>query len=155
MISFDNYNLLLAFLEKNMSPKIQQELFFEWTTWEHKGKTVGRWNKLNPRSIINTLEKDGFVYGISENEYNPYPTRHILLWTKMKKSIDDTDSLPVEFDKYALISINKACQFLDVSRPTLYKLLSAEKIPYVEILSQRRIQLKDLLDYIDKNKRKV
>ena len=36
---------------------------------------------------------------------------------------------------------------------SLYKVLKEYKIPYVMILNQRRIQLKDLLDYIDQKKR--
>jgi excisionase family DNA binding protein len=40
-----------------------------------------------------------------------------------------------------------------VTRPTLYKLIREKEIPYVQILSQRRIQLKDILDYIEENKK--
>jgi excisionase family DNA binding protein len=42
---------------------------------------------------------------------------------------------------------------MEVTRPTIYKLIRENEIPFVEVLSQKRIQLKDLLDYIDKNKK--
>jgi len=146
--------MLVSFLDENLPEKIKNELFYQVYYWEHKGKKCeGRIKENNP-SIANKLIKLEFLMGISDDpKYFYFPKEYILLWTKLKKFLDKYETTSVEIEKYGLISINTACKMLDVTRPTIYKILNEKKVPYVEILSQKRIQLKDLLDYIEENKR--
>jgi len=153
MIKFNSVDSAVAFLEKNLPPKIKNEVFNRWVSWEHKGKTVGNWQAENPRQIIENVIKTGFMYGLSENEYELFPDKFILMWSKLKKFMKSSDTLSMELDKYALISVNKACEFLDITRPTLYKLLKEKKIPFIDVMSQKRIQLKDLIDYVESEKK--
>jgi len=104
--------------------------------------------------IVMDLRQYGFVIGLTDNPDNHFfPETYILLWSKFLKHLEQSDNLTFEQERYQLISINKACELMDVTRPTIYKLIRENKIPFVEVLSQKRIQLKDLLDYIDKSKK--
>ncbi len=154
MIRFKNLDKLISFLDENLPEKIKSELFFHVYYWENKGeKCEGRIKEPNP-SIAAKLIKLEFLIGISDDpKFFLYPKEYLLQWTKLKKFIDKYETTSVEIEKYGLISINTACKMLDVTRPTIYKILNEKKVPYVEILSQKRIQLKDLLDYIEENKR--
>jgi excisionase family DNA binding protein len=153
MIRFKSMDKLAEFLEKNLPEKIKSQLFTETHSWEHKGKMRESQRKLKPVEVMYKLMNQGFLIGINENPDNyPYPEEYILLWSKMLRFIKANDTLSVEQEKYALLSINKACKMLEVTRPTLYKIINEGKIPYVQIFSQKRIQLSDLLAYIENGK---
>ena len=155
MIEFKSSDMLIQFLEDNLPKRIQAELFYETLTWEHRGKEVVRKERLKPQEIFRELRELGFAIGFSDDpDRYLFPKKHILCWSKLKQFIDVHESLSEDQKKYALISINEACKFLEVTRPSLYKIIREGGIPTVQILSQKRIQLKDLLDYIDNNKKK-
>lgn len=154
MILFDSANNLVAFLEKHLPDKIKEELFNRVYYFEHKGTRREGKIRLKPIDVVQKLREYEFIIGVTTNiEQLSFPVRYILLWSRLEKFLEISDSFSNEQEKYALISINKACQLLDVTRPTLYKIINEKKIPYVQILSQKRIQLKDLLEYIDNNKK--
>lgn len=153
MIRFKRMENVVDFLEKNLPPKIKDELFFSVSHWEHKGVMRESRNRLTPHSITEKLREYELLIGIFDDTKNLFfPNEYILQWTKLKKIIERDDSISTGIEKYSLISINTACKMLDVTRPTVYKLLNDKQIPVVEILSQKRIQLKDLLDYIESQK---
>ena len=154
MILFKDSKEIEAFLELNLPTKIKNELFYNVTYREYKGKKIEDRQRLKPFFIFDKLRIMEFAIGITSNPNDIFfPEKYVLLWSRLLKFLKVTDSLSNEQQKYALISINKACQFLDITRPTLYKIINEKKIPYIQILSQKRIQLKDLLDYIDNNKK--
>ena len=153
MIRFKKVDKLVSFLDENLPEKIKSELFYQTYYWEHKGKMCeGKMKEPNP-SIAHKLIELEFLMGISDDpKFLLFPNEYILQWTKLKKFIEKHETISVDIEKYGLISINTACKMLDVTRPTIYKILNEKKVPFVEILSQKRIQLKDLLDYIEENK---
>jgi excisionase family DNA binding protein len=154
MILFKNIESLVDFLEKNLPEKIKDEICYHTYKYEHNGKIYENKQYKRPVGIINPLREMEFVIGLTDNpDRIIYPDHYILLWTKIRKFIEKFDTLTIEQEKYALITINQACKMLNVTRPTVYKIINENKIPFVEILSQKRIQLKDLLDYIDANKK--
>jgi excisionase family DNA binding protein len=154
MIRFKQVEKIVAFLDKNLPAKVKDEIFFSTTSWEHKGEMVHSRTAKNPFFIVGNLREKGFITGIADDPSDWFmPKEYLLHWSTLKKFIADSDILSFEQEKYGLISINKACKMLDVTRPTLYKLIREKEIPYVQILSQRRIQLKDILDYIEENKK--
>jgi excisionase family DNA binding protein len=135
---------VVKFLDKNLPRRIKDELFF-------KNQIA-----LKPFFICDALRQQGFIIGMTDDPKDLFfPKEYLLLWTKLQRFLSESDTLSFEQEKYRLITINTACKMLDVTRPTLYKLLNEKKIPFVQILSQRRIQLKNLLDYIEENKKYV
>ena len=46
-----------------------------------------------------------------------------------------------------LLSIQEAADILSISRSSLIRLLDASKLPFVEVGTQRRVQLSDVLEY--------
>jgi excisionase family DNA binding protein len=154
MIIFKSPEALVSFIDPKLPPKIKEELYFDRYTFEHKGKEREGKITEKPITIVTKLRSKGFVLGMTDNPNRfHFPETYILLWTKLLKHLEQNDTLTFEQEKYRLISINKACEMLEVTRPTIYKLINEKKIPFVEVLSQRRIQLKDLLDFIDNNKK--
>jgi excisionase family DNA binding protein len=155
MILFKDPKYIVDFLGKNLPPKLIDELFFDYNKFEHKGETRQQKTLKKPFFIIEELRKKGFVYGLTEDVNNLFmPEKYVLLWTKLKSFVDTNQTLTVEQSNLSLLTINNACKFLGVTRPTLYKILRENQIPTVEVLSQKRIQLKDLLDFIDSNKKR-
>lgn len=155
MIKFEGRDnrKIISFLDANLPPRIKEELFYYYTRWENKGKMCENKSACQPHQIIdNLIEKNFIVRFAHDADHWNYPKEYILLWTKLKDFIKNNDSLSVELEKYSLVSINSACKMLDISRPSMYKIINEKKIPVVEILSQKRIQLKDLLNYIKENK---
>jgi len=154
MIRFKKPEEVVAFLDKNLPDKIKEELFFSVTTREYRGKMVHNRLVIKPFFIVDDLRLKGFIIGITDDPKNLFfPQEYLLQWTKLKKFMEHSDTLLVEQEKYGLVSINTACKMLEVTRPTIYKIIKDKNIPIVEILSQKRIQLKDLLDYIEANKK--
>ncbi len=60
-----------------------------------------------------------------------------------------------ENHNYKLLSIEDACKMLNISRPTLYKLINSEDIPLVKIGNDiSKIQMIDILNFIRRSKKK-
>jgi excisionase family DNA binding protein len=149
MILFNSMEAVVAFLEKKLPEKIKKNLFYE------TGSGGSRYRrKLPPYFVIQELRKHEIIIGITNNPENfAYPEKYALHWSRLQKILSASDNLLIEQEKYSLISINTACKILGVTRPTVYKIINDNKIPYVDILSQKRIQLSDLLDFIEQNKK--
>lgn len=43
-----------------------------------------------------------------------------------------------------LLSVERACKYLDVSKTTLYRLMAEGELPYVKFIRGRRIKVADL-----------
>lgn len=154
MIEFRYPSDLVKFIDDKLPPKVHDQLFLSKYTWtNNKGKTVESFTKEKPWAIYRKLEKLGFAHGVSEEDYSFFPKRIVLRWTELSNFLELNDSITLEQKHYSLITINEACEFLSVTRPTIYKLINAGEIPTVQVLTQKRIQLKDLLDYIDRHKK--
>lgn len=52
-----------------------------------------------------------------------------------------------------LLTINQAAAFLSCSRRTIYKLITDKKIRVVKVMSDKRLDRKDLEKFIQKNKK--
>jgi len=145
---------MVAFLEVELPDKIKTELFFDAYYHEHKGKKVKNLTRSSHYFIKQKLKKYEFVQGLaSKPEKFIFPDKYILHWSKFKRFLNENETMIIEQIKYKLLSINDACEMLDVTRPTFYKLVNEHELPIVQIFSQKKIQLKDLLDYMDKNKK--
>lgn len=156
MILFNSMDGLVAFLSVELPKKIITELFYEAYYFESKGKKVKNQRSLSPFFIIEKLKEYGFIQGLaSKPEKYKFPDQYVLHWSKFKKFLKENDTLIIEQGRFRLLSINDACEILGVTRPTLYKLVNEHELPIIQIFSQKKIQLKDLVDYMDKNKKYI
>jgi len=74
---------------------------------------------------------------------------YILHYSQIKVLLNNKeDFLNYQINNYKLLTINQACEFLSISRPTLYKLIKDEEIKDIEILGKKRIQVIELMNYI-------
>lgn len=74
---------------------------------------------------------------------------YVLYYSLMMRYLEREDEpLINDINVYKLLTINQVCEFLNVSRPTVYKMLNDGDLPFLEILGQKRIQVKDLLSFI-------
>lgn len=147
MIEFNSLDELVKFLEEKLPSKIKDELFYT------KSNSTAYKHRTNDAFIFRELRQMNFAIGVTTNpDTLMFPERYILKWTLLEQFIKTNDSLGQGLTNYQLITINEACEFLSVTRPTLYKLIKENKIPTVQVLSQKRIQIKDLIEYIDSNK---
>jgi excisionase family DNA binding protein len=155
MIEFTDPSDLVKFIGDKLPPKVLDQLFLRKYTWtNNKGKTVESFSNESPWWIYRKLVGFGFAHGVYKGDYSTSsPNRIVLHWTELDNFLKLNDSITHEQKHYSLITINEACQFLSVTRPTIYKLINAGEIPTVQVLTQKRIQLKDLLDYIDRHKK--
>ena len=153
MIEFKSPTELVRFLDENLPDKIKSKLFFEENQREYRGKTIIDKTKKSDFFIFDELRSREFAAGITKNPASTYiPEKYILYWTKLQKFLNSENSLEYDIKLLSLLTINQACEFLAVTRPTLYKILREEHIPTVEILSQKKIQLKDLVEYVENKK---
>ncbi len=53
------------------------------------------------------------------------------------------------------MTLNQACDFLSISRPTIYNLIKIGEIKSIEIFGSKRIQLCELINYIAQKKNKL
>jgi len=156
MIEFRSPTELVLFLDENLPSKVKEDLFFSESAREYKGKTVIDKHRESDFFIFAELRSLSFATGITKDPSNTYiPQRYLLNWTKLHDFLQSHDSLKYDQKEYALLSINEACKLLEVTRPTLYKIIREGELPTVQILSQKRIQLKDLLNYIEQHKKKL
>lgn len=106
--------------------------------------------------IIDELKENGLLYVI-QHIHGPYPQEsesmgYVLFYTQMLRYMNSNDEyLNNDSNKFKLLTINQVCDFLNISRPSVYKLLKDNTIPYLEILGHKRIQLNELLKYIQRN----
>jgi len=73
-------------------------------------------------------------------------------WPEIRKppKFNMQESLPANTNRY--VTIKEACQFLGISRSTIYRLMSEGQIPYAKIGGHAtRYNLQDLETYARKN----
>ncbi|HOW08322.1 MAG TPA: helix-turn-helix domain-containing protein [Bacteroidales bacterium] len=108
--------------------------------------------------VLSDLKKHGLFHEIKEWEglgREPKTIGYILFYTQLMRLLNkEEEHLSNDINVYKMLTINQVCDFLNLSRPTVYKLLSTGDLPYIELLGQKRIQLLEVLKYIQNNNRK-
>ena len=106
--------------------------------------------------IVDELRENGLVFDIIHRHgamsLESEDMGCVLLYTQMLRYMYRNDEyLNNDINKFKLLTINQVCDFLSISRPSVYKLLNDNTIPYIEILGHKRIQVNELLKYIQAN----
>jgi excisionase family DNA binding protein len=111
-------------------------------------------NQLRETSQKMNKEENNFIYIAIEDKSNflKVPTKAMNLFLEIMEKMAEGRSVTL-IPSDSQVSTQQAADMLNVSRPHLVKLLEEGKIPYRKIGSHRRIDLKDLLDYEEKQKK--
>jgi excisionase family DNA binding protein len=147
-----------TFLRKNFINQEKSKIYFadmEDKTEIYPKGTLEKFTSME--SLVEELQSFGYVQ-LLKREANTYKSGifiesgYILYWSQLAKDLKSDDILanPLKFKK--LLSINQACDFLSISRPTLYKLINDNRIPVVIFMGQKRFQLSDLIGFIDEHR---
>lgn len=160
MLLFDSYEGLFSFLMENIPEKTKYEYLYSTTYYNNNAPTslthavFGR--PKPPYYVFLDLLKHGYAYKFESRESNEKTfdgEKYILLWSRIESDISNNLFPSESTEHYKLISINEACKFLSLTRPSVYKLINENEIPVVQIFdSTKRIQMRDLLKYIEKKK---
>ena len=87
---------------------------------------------------------------------DPKSHGYILSYSQIKVYLDNKeDFLNYQINNYRLLTVNQACEFLNISRPTLYKLIKDGEIKDIEIMGKKRIQVIELMNYISNNSKRI
>jgi excisionase family DNA binding protein len=73
---------------------------------------------------------------------------YIFHETKYKNRLETYGALDFDITVHKMLSINQACDLLNISRPTIYKLIGEGKLETVNFFGQKRIQMKTILQLI-------
>jgi excisionase family DNA binding protein len=87
-----------------------------------------------------------------KNELLKIPKKAMFLLFEIMKNMAEGKSMTL-IPSDSEISTQQAADMLNVSRPHLIKLLEEGQIPYKKVGSHRRIELKDILEYEDRQKK--
>jgi excisionase family DNA binding protein len=93
------------------------------------------------------LQKWELLYVIKDRDRKV--TGYVFNETRYKQRFDTYGALDNDVSVYKILTINQVCEFLSVSRPTVYKLIRDGELPTVNFIGQKRIQMKVLLQYIN------
>ncbi len=162
MLLFDNYDAMYDFLHENLPEKVKYEFLYTKIGFRRRPTDdpilakYGR--KDTPYSIYSALKYNGYTYQLESKETFKKTferQKQVLLWSRIKRDVEDNIFPSQMLDQFKLISINDACKFLGLTRPSVYKLINENEIPVVQIFDKtKRIQMRDLLLYIERKKHK-
>ena len=155
---FKSETALKAFIRHDVvNTKKSEEHFFFADRFENEiflKNSTKKYKSID--EIVDELRDNGLVFDII-HRHGPMSVDSedmgcVLLYTQMLRYLNRNDEyLNNDINKFKLLTINQVCEFLNISRPSVYKLLNDHTIPYIEILGHKRIQLNELLKYIQNN----
>ncbi len=162
MIYFKNISLVKGFIHKELVDKDKSVNINEWDIPQMPTKIYFKHSSKEFHSndeILEELKIMELLHEIIEFQGSCFtePKSHgfILHFSRIKKLLSGK---PEFLENDALyqkpMTLNQACEFLSISRPTLYKLIENREIKSIEILGKKRIQLFELINYISQNKNK-
>jgi len=160
MVLFDHIDTMIQFMHDNLPEKIKYEFLYEMPSFKPRypsedfNEKYG--NPIVPYVIFLNLCEYGYAFKIVSGEtfnISFEKEKYILMWSRIKEAITESTFLAKDIEQYRLISINEACKLLGLTRPSIYKILNQNEIPVVQIFDKtKRIQLKDLIKYIEQKK---
>lgn len=160
MVLFDHIDTMIQFMHDNLPEKVKYEFLYEmpYTKPRYPSKDFNEkhGNPIVPYSIFLDLCEYGYAFTIVSGEtinISFKEKKYILMWSRIEKAIKESTFPAKDIEQYRLISINEACELLGLTRPSIYKIINQNEIPVVQIFDKtKKIQLKDLLKYIEQKK---
>lgn len=162
MIYFKNISLVKGFIHKELVDKDKSVNINEWVVLKQPTKIYFKHSSKEFHSndeILDELKRMELLHEIIEFQGAGFaePISHgfILHFSRIKKLLSgEPEFLENDVLYQKPLTLNQACEFLSISRPTLYKLIENREIRSIEILGKKRIQLFELINYISQNKNK-
>lgn len=161
MLLFDDYDALYEFLHEHLPDKVKYEFLYTRVAVRVKPtddpirQKYGR--KEVSYAVFCRLERYGYAYRIESKETREKTfewEKQVLLWSRIQEDIAKNIFPTTSTEQFRLVSINEACKFLGLTRPSVYKLINDNEIPVVQIFEKtKRIQMRDLLNYIESKKK--
>jgi excisionase family DNA binding protein len=107
--------------------------------------------------IIEELKRNNLLFKVQQMSdglgYKFDFVGYILLYSQLQILLSGDEILNNDILRFKLLTINQTCDFLQLSRPTVYKLLKENHIPHIEIFGQKRIQMNDLMSFISEKRK--
>ena len=163
MIYFKNINVVRGFIHKELVDEDKSVNINEWKIPQMPTKIFLKNSSHafgSNTEVIEELKRMELLHEVIEFQGMGFtePQSHgfILHFTRIKKLLAGNPEFienDVLYEKP--MTLNQACEFLSISRPTLYKLIENREITSIEILGKKRIQLFELINYISQNKNKI
>jgi excisionase family DNA binding protein len=159
MIHFENIKLVNEFIREFLIDKEKSTLSFGMFGVPdvlYLKTSSKEFTKVD--DIINELKRLGLLYEITEFNSafytQPQIIGYILNYSQIKMFMaGEEDFLNNQIYINKLLTINQACEFLNITRPTLYKLIKNNEIKPLELFGKKRIQVVEILNYISLLKR--
>jgi len=163
MIYFENIDLVRGFIHKELVDNDKSVNISEWNIPQQPTKIYFKHSSKEFHcndEIFEELKRMELLHEIIEFQgvYFTEPKSHgfILHYSRIKKLLSGKPEFienDVLYEKP--MTLNQACEFLSISRPTLYKLIEKREIKSIEILGKKRIQFFELINYISQNNSKI
>jgi len=137
MLYFKSMFAVETFLRKNFINQEKSKIYFASMKDKTEVYPKGTSEKFTSMdSLIEELRSFGYVHQL-KREANTVKSGifiesgYILYWSQLEKDLKSDDILANPLKSKKLLSVNQACEFLSISRPTLYNLINDNKIPVV------------------------
>ena len=149
-------NLFLRTEVLNKKKTVENYFYFQEENELYVKNSTKKYN--NIEEVVEDLKSNGLLCEISEftglgKELES--KGYILFYTQLLKYLNrNSEYLTNDINIFKLLTINQVCEFLNVTRPTVYKFLNDGHLEYVEVLGHKRIQLIELLNFIQEKKSK-
>jgi len=149
-------NLFLRTEVLNKKKTVENYFYFQEENELYVKNSTKKYN--NIEEVVEDLMVNGLLCEISEFtglgkelESNGF----ILFYTQLLKYLDrNSEYLSNDVNIFKLLTINQVCEFLNVTRPSVYKLLNDGHLEYVKVLGHKRVQLMELLNFIQEKRSK-
>ena len=162
MILFDHYDAIFEYLHENLPKEVKYKFLYDHHYYD-RFAPPDRYNKKYgrpkvPYGVFFDLQRYGYAAIVNSKETFEKTfdrEKYILMWSKIEEAINKNLFPSTDLENYRLLSVNEACKMLGLTRPSVYKLIKQNEIPVVQIFDKtKKIQLKDLLKFIEQKKQK-
>lgn len=157
-IKFQDYNELYLWFSRNnilISKTYSENCYYLFDIKLNNKDEFYEW--LENNQLIEIIYKPNISLTLGSvpmfKEYY-YEVEYIILNESYLKSIQSNKFINQEININRLLSLNEVCQYLSLTKPSIYKLFNEGLLNYYTILSQRKVKLKDLMEYINTTKSK-
>ena len=162
MIYFKNINVVRGFIHKELVDEDKSVNIGEWIIPQKPTKIFLKNSSHafgSNEELIEEFKRMELLHEVIEFKGMGFtePQSHgfILHYSKIKKLLSGKPEFIENDVLYKKpMTLNQACEFLSISRPTLYKLIENGEIKSIEILGKKRIQLSELINFVSRNKDK-